>query len=72
MLSCEFCEISKNTFFTEHLWASASVFLSSFSKIALLNAFLNEIPTLYFIRKCDICEVLEVWWEQMRIKILIL
>ena len=23
---CEFCEISKNTFFTEHLWATASVF----------------------------------------------
>ena len=22
---CEFCEISKNTFFTEHLWATASV-----------------------------------------------
>ena len=21
---CEFCEISKNTFFTEHLWATAS------------------------------------------------
>ena len=25
LLSCEFCEISKNTFFTEHLWATASV-----------------------------------------------
>ena len=24
--SCEFCEISKNTFFTEHLWATAFVF----------------------------------------------
>ena len=24
MLSCEFCEISKNTFFTEHLRATAS------------------------------------------------
>ena len=23
--SCEFCEISKNTFFTEHLWTTASV-----------------------------------------------
>ena len=22
---CEFCQISKNTFFTEHLWATASV-----------------------------------------------
>ena len=23
MFSCEFCEIFKNTFFTEHLWTSA-------------------------------------------------
>ena len=25
VFSCEFCEISKNTFFTEHLWTAASV-----------------------------------------------
>ena len=25
MFSCEFCKISKNTFFTEHLWATAFV-----------------------------------------------
>ena len=24
---CEFCEISKNTFFTEHLWTTASVIM---------------------------------------------
>ena len=24
VFSCEFCEISKNTFLTEHLWAPAS------------------------------------------------
>ena len=24
MVSCEFCEISKNTFFTEHLWTTDS------------------------------------------------
>ena len=24
VLSCEFCKISKNTFFTEHLWTAAS------------------------------------------------
>ena len=24
MFSCEFCEIFKNTFFTEHLWTTAS------------------------------------------------
>ena len=25
VLSCKFCEISKNAFLTEHLWATASV-----------------------------------------------
>ena len=25
MLSCEFCVIFKNTFFTEHLWTTASI-----------------------------------------------
>ena len=25
VFSCEFCEISKNTFFTEHLWTAASL-----------------------------------------------
>ena len=28
VFSCEFCEISKNTFFTEHLWTTDSEFLS--------------------------------------------
>ena len=42
VFSCEFCEILKNTFFTEHLWTTASVrrYLSSivstrsFSKVS--------------------------------------
>ena len=25
VFSCAFCEVSKNTFFTEHLWMSSSV-----------------------------------------------
>ena len=29
VFSCEFCEIPKNTFFTEHLWATASGKISS-------------------------------------------
>ena len=28
VFSCGFCEISKNTFFTEHLWTTASVSIS--------------------------------------------
>ena len=40
LFSCEFCEISKNTFFTEHLWATASL-LQQFSRRYLkLVAFL--------------------------------
>ena len=30
MYSCEFCEISKNIFFTEHLWVTASEELNTF------------------------------------------
>ena len=35
--SCEFCEISKDTFFTEHLRATAS-FLSDFISVCYLEA----------------------------------
>ena len=34
VFSCEFCEISKNTFFTEHLWVIASI-LSFLSLLSL-------------------------------------
>ena len=27
VLSCKFCEISKNTFFKEHLWTTASIII---------------------------------------------
>ena len=26
VFSCEFCEISKNTYFTEHVWTTASIY----------------------------------------------
>ena len=35
VLPCEFCEISNNTFSTEHLRATASVMLSEFKQIDL-------------------------------------
>ena len=31
MLFFEFCEIFKNTFFTEHVWGTASIFFSEYS-----------------------------------------
>ena len=45
VFSCEFCEISKNTFFTEHLWTTASdkmpllFFLSLLAKEAKSDKF---------------------------------
>ena len=30
VFSCQFCDISKNTFFTEHLWATASRYVEWF------------------------------------------
>ena len=32
MFCCEFCEISKNTFFTEHLWMTDSISAKSASR----------------------------------------
>ena len=37
MFSCEFCEISKNTFFTEHLWVTAS--RSIYDQFIVLNLY---------------------------------
>ena len=39
--SCEFCEISKNTFFTEHVWATASLSFQSSSNSVTALMFLN-------------------------------
>ena len=53
--SCESCEISKNTFFTEHLWWSASK--SNFpniklsQKFALTNA--SDVSVLSQIKRCS-------------------
>ena len=45
VLSCEFCEISKNTFFTEHLWATASIELPTILENISLE---NIMPLLGF------------------------
>ena len=47
VFSCEFCEISKNTFFTEHLWTTASVNQIFFWKLLTRKDF---IETLYFAK----------------------
>ena len=45
VFSYEFCEISKNTFFTEHLWATASVFDLSFHSISQNKPLLLKLHT---------------------------
>ena len=40
MFSCKFCEISENTFFTEHLWTTASI-LSMLLDIEYLSMILT-------------------------------
>ena len=37
VFSCEFCEISKNTFLTEHVWATASVHAAEYPEAAARN-----------------------------------
>ena len=53
MFSCEFCEISKNNFFTEHFWATASA-----SRISIWLyqhcVFLINLLTTITLRSCDI------------------
>ena len=51
--SCEFCEISKNIFFTEHIWVTASeislLIIREFKRIA--NGFLVILGGNFF--SCD-------------------
>ena len=42
VFSCEFCEISKNTFFTEHLWTTAS------RKHDFAHRFLNNFENVVY------------------------
>ena len=43
MFSCEFCKISKNTFLTEHLWATGSVITMNCFLSVEVCLFLNPI-----------------------------
>ena len=38
VFSCEFCEISKNIFFTEHLWTTATAYFPLFVLVNFLCA----------------------------------
>ena len=43
VFSCEFCEISKNTFFKEHLWATASVYQKTDQSEGIMIHLLNDV-----------------------------
>ena len=61
VFSCEFCETSKNIFFTEHLWATASVFslvLFIFSQLIHSQSHFMCIQSdLIYIQSTHICSV---------------
>ena len=38
VFSCEFCEISKNTFFTQHVWTTASMETCATFKQKIFNS----------------------------------
>ena len=47
VFSCDFYEISKNTFFTEHVWATASGGKKAKKTYILLHMFLSSQETSY-------------------------
>ena len=69
VFSCEFCEVSKNTFFTEHLWATASVIMRR-QNLSQQSTFLNKLyqpeenPTVGQILdkyvQCFLCSVVSI------------
>ena len=46
VFSCEFCETSKNTFFTEHLWTTTSEYMKDWN-VSIANY--GQITRLYHI-----------------------
>ena len=46
MLSCEFCEIPKNTFFTEHIWTTASEIIQ---KVASVKNFTQNFASVFYL-----------------------
>ena len=51
---CEFCEISKNTFFTEHLWTTASGLATHRSTDAVIMFKRLENSKIYTLQNMNI------------------
>ena len=51
VFSCEFCEISKNTFFTEHVWVTGSLLFQVLLQVHALKSndivLIGDLPSRY-------------------------
>ena len=54
VFSCEFSEISKNTFFTEHIWATAS-------SVILKRIFLLDVSFNHSVKKSSYWGYFEIF-----------
>ena len=50
---CEFCEISKSTFFKEHLWTTVSVYDRCALSVALFNLLQSRLTFLYPLKTSE-------------------
>ena len=67
MFSCELCDISKNTFFTEHLWATSSVLIDE-EKIGKYFSVKSSLRTVdqHYTGKF----LVQVWFRQIKTTLL--
>ena len=49
VFSYEFCEISKNTFFTEHAWATAPLPIIKYSNLFYLGWQISFLSTMFWL-----------------------
>ena len=61
MISCKFCEISKNNFFIEYLWMTASVNYKAISTILEKAVELDAISDLPVISTPRAYQILKLW-----------
>ena len=64
VFSCEFCEISKKTFFTEHHWTTASRLVINFSDLVPEAAIKRAV-----LKKFTIFAVRQLRWSLFLIKL---
>ena len=55
MFSCKFWEISKNTFFTEHIWVTASIYffvpVKNYDQAILENLLTNHDSVISYMQE---------------------